>query len=110
MTRHGITRTRFRELGVRRVDARTWRFVSTDGDSDVGPEFRTKAEALAALEDYAAEYGCEGATPSRARVLVATIARMTEPGTDPADDADTLRRLILAARAIVGYQPEDCPR
>jgi len=59
---HGkITKTRYAELGVTRIDRSTWRFVAMDGEAPVGPFYRTKTEALADLERYAAFYGCPDA-------------------------------------------------
>lgn len=69
-----ITRTRFRNLAVRsyidmtRVNVPghpkpfrdTWhRYVDLSDDQDIGPSFKTKAEALAYLHVYAAENGYE---------------------------------------------------
>ena len=53
------TRTRYPELGYRKEAPTLWRIVAIDGESAVGPFYRTKAELLADLNRYAAEYGCE---------------------------------------------------
>lgn len=73
-----LTRTRFASLGIRCYRNATrvgvpghrkpfqdsWvRFVDLDDDADIGPSFHTKAEALAALADFARERGyAEGRT------------------------------------------------
>lgn len=75
-----IIETRFDELGYfhstgvqiggaghgRRVD--NWRFVDLSDSSSVaqiGPEYKSRAELLADLDRYAAEYGCKLATRPR---------------------------------------------
>lgn len=48
--------TQFRALGLSHVARGYWRYVALDSRPDwpavVGPQFRTKAEALAALPEY----------------------------------------------------------
>ena len=57
-----MTRTRFtgngETLGFDRF-GRDWRFVILEGDEQatVGPYYRTRAELLADLTNYATEYG-----------------------------------------------------
>jgi len=50
--------TRFKELGYRQDGPRLWRIVDADTQSAIGVHYVTKAELLADLEGYAAEYGC----------------------------------------------------
>lgn len=63
-----ITKTRFRDMGIRRY-ARVWRvgvpghvkpfmdswyrYVDLSDDADIGPSFKTMAEAMAGLAEYA---------------------------------------------------------
>ncbi len=54
------TKTRFDEIRFHQPFPGVWRFVDAD-DRDVGPQYATRAELLADLERYAAEYGCVGA-------------------------------------------------
>jgi hypothetical protein len=67
---HGtLYKTRFTEIGFTLNSPGDWRFVdlsdAQDGNKDhmhcVGASYATKAELLASVERYAAEYGCEGA-------------------------------------------------
>lgn len=53
------TPTRITPLSLARFDARHWQYVdTTDGrNAQVGPIYRSKAEALADLEGYAARGG-----------------------------------------------------
>lgn len=53
-----MTPTRFAELGYEQHGPKLWRVVTTDTGSAVGPQYATKAELLADLERYAADYGC----------------------------------------------------
>lgn len=50
--------TRYPELGYRRVAPETWRIVDCSTDAAIGAEYRTRAELLADLGRYAAEFGC----------------------------------------------------
>lgn len=64
-------KTRFVELGFANIQRGLWRFVALDFAGDdgwhggtlacVGPYYHSKAELLADLSRYAAQYGCEGA-------------------------------------------------
>ena len=56
-------RTRYKELDYFNDDANLWRIYTggTDDGSAVGPHYRTKAELLADLDRFAAEFGCEDA-------------------------------------------------
>ena len=64
-----LHKTRFSELGFTLNSAQDWRFVdlsdAQDGNKDhmhcVGASYPTKAELMASVERYAAEYGCDGA-------------------------------------------------
>jgi hypothetical protein len=67
---HGtLYKTRFTEIGFTLNSPGDWRFVdlsdAQDGNKDhmhcVGASYATKAELLASVERYAAEYGCDGA-------------------------------------------------
>lgn len=60
------TATRFRYIGLSRIEAACWRWVSLDWEgggttpdspSVIGPHYRTKAEALNDLERYAISCG-----------------------------------------------------
>lgn len=50
------TKTRFPELSYTHF-AGDWRIVDTDGGAYIGPYYRSRAELLADLERYAAEFG-----------------------------------------------------
>ena len=64
-----LHKLRFSEIGYTLNSPGDWRFVdlsdAQDGNKDhmhcVGASYATKAELLASVERYAAEYGCEGA-------------------------------------------------
>jgi len=67
---HGtLYKTRFTEIGFTLNSPGDWRFVdlsdAQDGNKDhmhcIGASYATKAELLASVERYAAEYGCDGA-------------------------------------------------
>ena len=58
--------TRFQHIGLSRLERACWRWVALhwdgggttpDSPSAIGPQYRTKAEALADLERYARESG-----------------------------------------------------
>lgn len=55
------TATRFRFIGLSRLEAGLWRWVSLDGVGDapsvIGPHYKSKGEALADLERYATDSG-----------------------------------------------------
>lgn len=56
--------TRFHELAYRKYAGKFWRiFDVTDASSPaaVGPHYRSRAELLGDLEQYAREFGCEAA-------------------------------------------------
>lgn len=53
--------TRYPELGYRHQGSGLWRIVDNSSGSEVGPQYRTKAELLADLDRYARYFGCEGA-------------------------------------------------
>ena len=53
-----ITRTRFAELDLANCGKGGWRFVATEDGAVIGPQYKTKIEALCDLPRYAAEYGC----------------------------------------------------
>lgn len=50
-----FTPTRFPEIGLTQCAPDLWRWVDTETAAIVGPQYRTKAEALADLERYAFE-------------------------------------------------------
>lgn len=52
-----MTRTRFEGLSYTKDAHNLWRIVDEDGERRVGPQYFTRAELLADLERYAAEYG-----------------------------------------------------
>ena len=54
--------TRYPELSYVTY-CRIWRIVANDTGNVVGPVYNSKAELLADLSRYAADYGCEGALP-----------------------------------------------
>ena len=70
------TKTRFDELRFHQPFPGVWRFVDAE-DRDVGPQYATRAELLADLERYAAEYGCVGAVDVNA-TLRARVAELEE--------------------------------
>lgn len=51
--------TRYKDLGFRQDAPSLWRIIAMDTLCAVGPHYKTKAELLADLDRYAAEYGCE---------------------------------------------------
>jgi len=72
MSKITLTKTRFAGLAIRHYQGTcrvgvpghrkpfkdTWlRFVDLADDADIGPSFKTKAEAFAALPGYAESYG-----------------------------------------------------
>lgn len=69
MIHNKLYKTRFTEIGFTLNSPGDWRFVdlsdAQDGNKDhmhcVGASYATKAELLASVERYAAEYGCDGA-------------------------------------------------
>ena len=69
MIHNTLYKTRFTEIGFTLNSPGDWRFVdlsdAQDGNKDhmhcVGASYATKAELLASVERYAAEYGCDGA-------------------------------------------------
>lgn len=63
------TETRFSMLGVSKCAPGLWRFVSLDWEgggtkpdapSAIGPQYRTKGEAVSDLDRYARENGYDG--------------------------------------------------
>ena len=70
-------RTRYTELGYRKDGPNLWRICATDDGSAVGPHYRTKAELLADLERFAAEFGCEDAQAAalEAQELIETLLK-----------------------------------
>ncbi len=57
----GVVATRYKGLGYGRTGD-VWRiFDTSDGESAVGPHYRSKAELLADLDRYAREYGADPA-------------------------------------------------
>jgi hypothetical protein len=57
-------KTRYKELEYRKDGPTLWRICETpssEANSAIGPHYRTKAELLADLERFAAEFGCEDA-------------------------------------------------
>lgn len=67
------SKTRYPELMYRQAFPGVWRFVG-DG-CDIGPQYPTKAELLADLDRFAAEYGCDGAL-DEASALRARVAKL----------------------------------
>ena len=67
------SKTRYRELMYRQAFPGVWRFVG-DG-CDIGPQYPTRAELLADLDRFAAEYGCDGAF-DEASALRARVAEL----------------------------------
>jgi hypothetical protein len=69
MIHNKLYKTRFTEIGFTLNSPGDWRFVdlsdAQDGNKDhmhcIGASYATKAELLASVERYAAEYGCDGA-------------------------------------------------
>ena len=98
---HGtLYKTRFTEIGFTLNSPADWRFVdlsdAQDGNKDhmhcVGASYPTKAELLASVERYAAEYGCEGAnwlTPP-AETLTQIAKRYLEIPTLESRNSDSL--------------------
>ena len=115
------TKTRFDELRFHQPFPGVWRFVDAE-DRDVGPQYATRAELLADLDRYAAEYGCVGAVDVnatlRARVaeLEAALQGMLDaasltPGdcyTDGMPNANwgAIDRAKATARAALGAKGE----
>lgn len=65
------TPTRFPELQYERQAVDLWRILDATGDVPraVGPQYKTKAELLADLERFAAEFGCAGASAGASKVV-----------------------------------------
>lgn len=60
-----VHKTRFPELGYYKLHSGGWRFVNLhDGGAPTGPEYASKAELLASVEEFAAQFGCSGAKTS----------------------------------------------
>jgi hypothetical protein len=82
---HGkLYKTRFTEIGFTLNSPGDWRFVdlsdAQDGNKSnmhcIGASYATKAELLASVERYAAEYGCDGAIkPTPTADVIAQIAK-----------------------------------
>ena len=49
--------TRYKALGYERQGRELWRFIDAATGAAVGPQFKTRAELLAALEMFAATFG-----------------------------------------------------
>ena len=86
---HGtLHKTRFAEIGFTLNSPSDWRFVdltgAPDGNKDnmqvIGASYPTKEQLLVNLENYAAEYGCDGANKPNLQTpadsLLAQIARV----------------------------------
>jgi hypothetical protein len=98
---HGkLYKTRFTEIGFTLNSPGDWRFVdladSLAGEKDtmhvIGASYATKAELLASVERYAAEYGCDGAnwlTPP-AETLAQIAKRYLEIPTLESRNSDSL--------------------
>jgi len=77
----GIRATRFEELGYRQDGPNLWRIydiMDPDSPGAVGPHYKTKAELLADLEDYAAGFGCAGATSTISPRVVEVVKGLME--------------------------------
>lgn len=68
--------TRYKELSFHEWGRGNWRLVTTDDHATVGPHYKSKAELLADLDRYAAEYGCEGATDPYRETCRAIVAAL----------------------------------
>jgi len=109
-----IYKTRFKELGFWQIEPGCWSFVDlTDTPRQVGAHYATKAELLANCEQYATEFGCEGATPKQrtAQTLIgrynigvlastACACAIDHPGEWPAM-LDALRAELLRQAQII---------
>ena len=76
-----IRPTRYPELGYTTY-CRIWRIVATDTRNVIGPIYMSKAELLADLPRYAAEYGCDNAYKPAAPYSAADLEarRLSIPG------------------------------
>ena len=63
----GVRPTQFPEIGYTKVTDDLWRFVDTSTGAAVGPHFKTKAELLANLTEFASTFGAAGAASSAPR-------------------------------------------
>ena len=70
-----VTPTRFKELSLGDFNG-FYQFMN-DG-SQVGPQYATKAEALADLDRYAAQFGCEGAGEDPCLLMADRLAVIIE--------------------------------
>lgn len=59
-----MRKTRYSELGYDNFGPGLWRIINVETGSETGQHYKTKAELLADLDRFAAEFGCSGAKPS----------------------------------------------
>lgn len=103
-----VTETRFPELAIVQLGAALWRYVARETASDafdpytgcIGPHFKTKAEALGALERYASFYGATGAEPYV----------VTAPAGNAAAEPVSARRMGIGHVLTEGHDFETCPQ
>jgi hypothetical protein len=69
--------TRYAKLGYRKDGPDLWRLCTTEDGCAVGPHYASKAELLADLERFAAEFGCDEAQAAAqdTRELIETLLR-----------------------------------
>ena len=83
-----IRPTRYPDLGYMEHGG-VWRIVTTEDGAAVGPQYATKAELLADLDRYAAEYlGKPDPRDARIRELEGALALFTEGRVPAIEKAD----------------------
>lgn len=68
------SKTRYHELTYHQAFRGLWRIIGPQG-AEIGPHYASKAELLADLDRFAAEYGCDGAFDETS-ALRARIAKL----------------------------------
>lgn len=68
------SKTRYHELTYHQAFRGLWRIIGPQG-AEIGPHYASKAELLADLDRFAAEYGCDGAF-DEASALRARVAKL----------------------------------
>lgn len=70
------SKTRYHELTYHQAFRGLWRIIGPQG-AEIGPHYASKAELLADLDRFAAEYGCDGAF-DEASALRTRVAKLEE--------------------------------
>jgi hypothetical protein len=73
-----VRRTRFVELGYQKQGDGNWRFIDLSTGSVVGMFRKTERQILDDLENFAAEFGCHGARPTREHQLETVLREVMD--------------------------------